>query len=840
MPLVAEFSGLSFYLSHCYSIASRTYAAQVKLQQGIMECNRDEALRSKVLAEAKFLQRDYVGARKFAHKAKQLYPELEGITQFIYVLDRHIVAQNKLQSGENNWYGILEVDPSADENTIRKQYRRLALLLHPDKNKAVGAEAAFKHISEAWTVLSDKNKKAAYDARCQGKMLPPGGRPPQPTAASNVSKATSPTVSAFVPPFQRRSQAEQTQTAPPCPPPTAAAPPPKPHPSPAFAPPIPNSVSFWTSCPSCKMLLEYQRIYLLKNLCCPVCYKPFLATEVGAVSGTLLWPLPPKQHGYRKDTFTNGFVPVSGANGGFPVPQFGSFPFGNAKAGLTPHPPTPSSIPTPTPTSNANMLQKEKAEGSATLRKLTPEIQQRVEERIMDVQARLNKHFKAAEAQKPLEVKPKVTKKLSKGELKAKAAADAKEVSNRLMAKLKGVIEQKLSAEKERKVKVESAVGGTPKPKASPRQTVNPINPNGNDKPSEGSQMKQVSADKGEGVAAGSPSAETRKSPKGKRAATTSGNDKHDASPPLKKLKKDAESTSNGKTGSAQVTESSEPLKDKVKESSELRQDLDNVVKKAPPQGSGRSSPSLRESTESMKQEAAMDLNIAPTVNDAITVPDADFYDFDKDRAEGYFLPGQVWAAYDDDDGMPRFYARVNKVMSSQPFKIQISWLEPRSTSDETIAWLDSGLSLTCGEFRVGKSITTDSVNMYSHMMKFEKGQRGGFKIYPQQGEIWALYKDWENLRAKDGKSGYLVVEVLVGFKEEEGVQVCLLAKLDGYKTLFQRRAGEEHSEWIRTLALRRFSHQIPSYHLTSDKVPGIKEGCWELDPASTPLDLIS
>ncbi|MCO5590689.1 hypothetical protein L7F22_044664 [Adiantum nelumboides] len=91
---------------------------------------------------------------------------------------------------------------------------------------------------------------------------------------------------------------------------------------------------------------------------------------------------------------------------------------------------------------------------------------------------------------------------------------------------------------------------------------------------------------------------------------------------------------------------------------------------------------------------------------------------------------------------------------------------------------------------------------------------------------------------AKDGKPGYLVVEILVDFKEQEGVQVCQLAKLNGYKTLCQRRTGEEQLGWISILEMRKFSRQIPAYQLTSDQVPEKKTACW--DPASTPLELLS
>ncbi|VVB17487.1 unnamed protein product [Arabis nemorensis] len=51
---------------------------------------------------------------------------------------------------------ILQVEPDADESTIKKQYKKLALHLHPDKNKFPGDESAFKLIGEAKRVLLDK------------------------------------------------------------------------------------------------------------------------------------------------------------------------------------------------------------------------------------------------------------------------------------------------------------------------------------------------------------------------------------------------------------------------------------------------------------------------------------------------------------------------------------------------------------------------------------------------------------------------------------------------------------------------------------------------------------
>lgn len=62
-----------------------------------------------------------------------------------------------------NYYSLLGIDKSANDETIKKAYRTLALKWHPDKNKNPGAEDKFKQISEAYDVLSDKQKRKSYD-----------------------------------------------------------------------------------------------------------------------------------------------------------------------------------------------------------------------------------------------------------------------------------------------------------------------------------------------------------------------------------------------------------------------------------------------------------------------------------------------------------------------------------------------------------------------------------------------------------------------------------------------------------------------------------------------------
>ncbi|KAL2244298.1 dnaJ homolog subfamily C member 21 [Sesamum indicum] len=62
-----------------------------------------------------------------------------------------------------NWYLVLRVNENADVDGIRKQYHKLALQLHPDKNKHSKAETAFKLVSEAYYCLSDNGRRAAFD-----------------------------------------------------------------------------------------------------------------------------------------------------------------------------------------------------------------------------------------------------------------------------------------------------------------------------------------------------------------------------------------------------------------------------------------------------------------------------------------------------------------------------------------------------------------------------------------------------------------------------------------------------------------------------------------------------
>jgi molecular chaperone DnaJ len=64
---------------------------------------------------------------------------------------------------EKDYYATLGVTKDADDDLIKKSYRKLALKYHPDHNSDADAEDKFKEVSEAYDVLSDKKKRAEYD-----------------------------------------------------------------------------------------------------------------------------------------------------------------------------------------------------------------------------------------------------------------------------------------------------------------------------------------------------------------------------------------------------------------------------------------------------------------------------------------------------------------------------------------------------------------------------------------------------------------------------------------------------------------------------------------------------
>lgn len=66
---------------------------------------------------------------------------------------------------KRDYYDVLGIPADADDKAIKDAFRTLALKYHPDRNREPGAEEKFKEIAAAYAVLSDPEKRKAYDAQ---------------------------------------------------------------------------------------------------------------------------------------------------------------------------------------------------------------------------------------------------------------------------------------------------------------------------------------------------------------------------------------------------------------------------------------------------------------------------------------------------------------------------------------------------------------------------------------------------------------------------------------------------------------------------------------------------
>ncbi|WCJ18856.1 Chaperone DnaJ-domain superfamily protein [Euphorbia peplus] len=138
---------------------------------------RIEAERWLTIAEKLLAARDFQGAKTFAIRARESDPRLVDFAdQIVSVADTIIAGELRIVNfnggGNLDYYAILQLPRlSQSMELVATQYRKLALLLNPTRNRLSFADHAFRLVSEAWFVFSNPSKKAMYDNELQVGQL---------------------------------------------------------------------------------------------------------------------------------------------------------------------------------------------------------------------------------------------------------------------------------------------------------------------------------------------------------------------------------------------------------------------------------------------------------------------------------------------------------------------------------------------------------------------------------------------------------------------------------------------------------------------------------------------
>ncbi|KAG6553202.1 hypothetical protein Mapa_005262 [Marchantia paleacea] len=765
-----------------------------------MECNKEEAIRAKQIAETKFRVRDFAGAKRFAMKALNLNPSLEGLSQMLPVIDVHMISQKTIGNGEMDWYGILQVDPVASEATIKSQYKKLCLLFHPDKNKALGAESAFKLISDAWKVLSDRPKKLLHDSKRKCYRAPnvniyvdeirssgqTSGRKPD---LRNVEMEGEPTLVQLKAEVESKRKEEKS------------------------------------------LQIEKERERLRKE-------SEFILKRSRAEKD-----LNNREREEKKERHKD-------------MKKMSSLERSKKARVVEPF--------------EAD-LENDSEETSKGIQ-FTGASERSRQDRSKRLKAQ--REARAARAQHRVRQIPK--EKVDSRHQSADIASVNPDASTWLEnhpAKRKNTLNEMYRHEavrSQQRTEMESIAMGHNL---------------------EGQEVEEnpISVLKAESVApelsySSSHLRAVRERPCGSESLPAIipevivqaslnvriGGLREDELAPGEDLRYGGMYALNVARGTVQQNPADENEETRAQAfindaKRKIDEDLIQVsasmtrktfLKKGK-QVSGTEATVNSSCPDHPQVDSRKSYGGQPRLKrddvqaEVIEVLPSQFHDFDTLRTRLAFRAGQIWAVYDDKDGMPRFYCRILRVSrSSSPFKAKIVWLEPTPRTEEKNpnSWLKGNkFAIACGEFVAGEESVTQHINIFSHCV-FDKLRQDPVFIYPLKAEIWAIYMDWnQKLKGNieghgdniDFQQSYELVEILQDYSEKQGVVTARLAKTPGFFAVFHRLEGSGANQYFSPSQVPAFSHRILSGKVPTNINLGVSGEAWELDPAGLPQSMI-
>ncbi|KAK9285379.1 hypothetical protein L1049_024570 [Liquidambar formosana] len=193
------------------------------------------------LSEELLRQRDFSGCRNYALQAQHSDPHLARADQILAIADVLLAAQTRIHHHHPNYYSILQLDPLCqDPEIIKNHLKRLIILLNPINNGFSFAEEAFTVLCEAWSVLSEPAIKADYDGE--------------------VAK------------YYRRAEEVSSEDC-----------------EGGKKGGDDGDGSFWTACPYCYYLYEYERVYVDCCLRCQNCRRAFHGAIIQSPAAAGAW-----------------------------------------------------------------------------------------------------------------------------------------------------------------------------------------------------------------------------------------------------------------------------------------------------------------------------------------------------------------------------------------------------------------------------------------------------------------------------------------------------------------------------------------------------------------------
>lgn len=754
---------------------------------------KEEALRLKTLAEEKYNSGDLNSAVTYANRARDLNPSVSGLPEMLTAFEILRAAAvpvlgstTEKQKPTPDYYRILQVQRFSHINSIKKQYKKLALTLHPDKNPFEASEEAFKLVGEAARVLSDKIRRKEYDTRLRIAM--------QSEAAQAVALG-----------------------------------------------PEEAGEAFSTACSDCGLLHQFERKYVGHNLICPSCKKTFKATEV--------------KEGRNNEGNAGGVEKNEGVGGGQTRVSArlqervakGGYVGIVEKSGLGVKRRN-SSVGEVSEKSGTKVARSSGVNGVKSKKVDIVEISVEVDsddvencrfrnmENLISVNGdgRVGGGVEEALGSDDVEiVENERSRRAEAGEdesmtlsqmqmmVKKKNKKKKKLVNGKLTTKVKEVNTEKFKVnEREEEIEKEHE-----KENVGEEESVEEIeNVGEEERDKEKEENEEVNLRK---------KSNRRRVPKVRNLEAVTATSK---SHTLSEIEEDR-SLEQGNSEVLLVE------KEKEKETGITRGKRER--RRASKYGN---SDILNMKSSKNHVDLDIEMIIASKEGEVEIMPveDADFHDFDKDRRERSFKKGQVWAVYDDADGMPRHYGLVNEIVCVNPFEVTLSWLQLRSNGDEELVkWLEKGFHVSCGIFQVTRKVTIRYLNLFSHIVDCERAARELYRIYPKKGSIWAVYNnssregEERNQRIEDKRCD--VVVSLSSYSDIHGLSIAYLEKVSGFRTVYKRREiGANAVVCLGASDIKRFSHQIPAKKLSGEESSGLPKDCWELDPASLTPQLLT